>query len=108
MPGIKERVSEGHDTELRSPPDVPVTMSLFDLTAYGNNGYGAQPMGGESHTSQSELISPAECYLLIYMYILFIGYNGGYGGVGLGLGPRYGNGGMKGPKQGMDVLTENF
>ncbi|XP_044035180.1 calymmin isoform X23 [Siniperca chuatsi] len=39
----------------------------------GYNGYRAQPMGG---------------------------YNGGYGSAGLGLGPRYGNGGMKGPKQG--------
>ncbi|XP_045925483.1 calymmin isoform X4 [Micropterus dolomieu] len=39
----------------------------------GHNGYGAQPMGG---------------------------YNGGYGSAGLGLGPRYRNGGMKGPKQG--------
>nr|XP_046234023.1 translation initiation factor IF-2-like [Scatophagus argus] len=51
-------------------------MPLFFLPAYGSNGYngyGAQPMGG---------------------------YTGGYGSAGLGLGPRYGNGGMKGPKQG--------
>ncbi|TNN51683.1 hypothetical protein EYF80_038095 [Liparis tanakae] len=41
--------------------------------AYGGNGYGAQPMGG---------------------------YNGGHGRAGLGLGPRYGNGGTKGPKPG--------
>ncbi|KAM9837950.1 calymmin [Aulostomus maculatus] len=44
--------------------------------AYGSNGYngfGAHPMGG---------------------------YNGGFGGTGLGLGPRFGNGGMKGPKHG--------
>eukprot|EP00064_Thunnus_orientalis_P007330 superscaffoldBa00000806_g7350 len=45
-------------------------------TAYGSNGYngyGTQPMGG---------------------------YNGGYGNAGFALGPRFGNGGMKGPKQG--------
>lgn len=36
---------------------------------------------------------------------VLIGYNGGYGSAGLGLGPRYGNGGMKGPKQGRNIDT---
>lgn len=31
---------------------------------------------------------------------VFLGFNGGYGSAGLGLGPRYGNSGMKGPQQG--------
>ncbi|XP_057682871.1 calymmin [Corythoichthys intestinalis] len=43
---------------------------------YGNNGYGTQPMGG---------------------------FHGGYGSAGMGLGPRYGNGGMKGPKPAYNV-----
>ena len=44
--------------------------------------------------------------MLICLFIAFIGYNGGYGGAGLGLGHRYGNGGMKGPKPGMKI-SEN-
>lgn len=34
------------------------------------------------------------------LYSVYVGYKGGYGSAGLGLGPRYGNGGMKGPQQG--------
>ncbi|KAM9336645.1 calymmin [Symphorus nematophorus] len=55
---------------------VPQLARNQRTKAYGGNGYngyGGQPMGG---------------------------YNGGYGSAGLGLGPRYGNGRMKGPKQG--------
>lgn len=58
LPGTK--VSEGHDTVLRSPLNTHVTMSLFLLPAYGGNGYngyGGQPMGGGSYTSQSVLTS---------------------------------------------------
>lgn len=33
------------------------------------------------------------------------GYNGGYGHAGFGLGPRFGNGQMKGPKQGENIFT---
>ena len=56
LPGTKGPVSEDHYTVLRSPPNRSVTMSLFVLPAYGSNGYNgyrAQPMGGESHTSES-------------------------------------------------------
>lgn len=41
----------------------------------------------------------------MHTYTVFIGYNGGYGSAGLGLGSRYGNGGMKGPKPGRNILT---
>lgn len=88
-------------------------MSSFVLPAYGSNGYngyGAQPRGGESHTSQSleaSLGSNAEykIFIIICVYSVLLGYNGGYGNAGLGLGPRYGNGAMKGPKQGGTTLT---
>lgn len=43
----------------------------------------------------------------IYVFTIFKGYNGGYGSAGLGLGPRYRNGGMKGPKQGRNIPTVN-
>lgn len=46
LPGTK--VSEGLLTELKLLPNTPVTMSLFVLPGYGGNGYGAQPMAGES------------------------------------------------------------
>lgn len=52
LPGTK--ASEGHDTDLRSLPNTPVIMSVFVLPGYGGNGYngyGAQPMGGESYIS---------------------------------------------------------
>lgn len=37
---------------------------------------------------------------ILQMYCIYTGFNGGYGSAGLGLGPRYGNGGMKGPQRG--------
>lgn len=36
---------------------------------------------------------------------MFLGYRGAYGAAGLGLGPRYGHVGMKGPVQGMMSLS---
>lgn len=46
--------------------------------------------------------------IVMYMYFVCvcvsIGHTGGYGSAGLGLGPRFGNGGMKGPMQGRNVL----
>lgn len=36
-----------------------------------------------------------------------LGYSGGFASAGLGLGARYGHGGTKGPKQGMNIFT-NF
>lgn len=36
----------------------------------------------------------------MHVYCIYTGFNGGYGSAGLGLGPRYGNGGMKGPQRG--------
>lgn len=44
--------------------------------------------------------------VVMYMYFLCvsIGHTGGYGSAGLGLGPRFGNGGMKGPMEGRNVL----
>lgn len=38
------------------------------------------------------------------VYSACIGHNGGYGSAGLGLGPRYGNGGMKGPNKGRNIF----
>lgn len=38
------------------------------------------------------------------VYFTYIGHNGGYGSAGLGLGPRYGNGGMKGPNKGRNIF----
>lgn len=60
LPGTKrQEVSEGCDAVLRPPPNTPITLYFF-IPAYGGNGYngyGAQPMGGESYTSQSILAS---------------------------------------------------
>lgn len=56
LPETKERVSDGHYIVLSSPNNTPLKKSLFVLPAYsgnGYNGYGAQPVGGESYTSQS-------------------------------------------------------
>ena len=56
LPGTT--VSEDHDTIVRSPPNTSEIISLSVLPGYGGNGYngyGAQPMGGESITSQSVL-----------------------------------------------------
>lgn len=45
------------------------------------------------------------CVWLMYWLSVFLGYNGGYGSAGLGLGHRYGNGWMKGPKPGRTMIT---
>lgn len=59
LPGTKrQEVSEGCDAVLTPPPNTPITLYLFIFSpAYGGNGYGAQPMGGESYASQSILTS---------------------------------------------------
>lgn len=41
----------------------------------------------------------------MYWLSVFLGYNVGYGSAGLGLGHRYGNGWMKGPKPGRTITT---
>lgn len=61
-------------------------------------------MGGESVIAITYCLIYNLWCVNLYMYTVFIGYNGGYGSAGLGLGSRYGNGGMKGPKPG-SILT---
>lgn len=45
--------------------------------------------------------------MYVSVYSAYIGHNGGYGSAGLSLGPRYGNGGMKGPNKGRNIFMSN-
>lgn len=103
LPGTKRLgVSEGCDALLKSP-DTPSKDTVFTflsriwcswlprLCSSANGRWDKHPLVMTS----LRCISESNVLLLC---TLFIGYTGGYGSAGLG--HWYGNGGMKGPKQG--------
>lgn len=60
-----------------------------------------------SHTAdRRHILNPTSvCVCVIYLLNVFLGYSGGYGSAGLGLGPWHRNGWMKGPKQGGTMIA---